>query len=118
LPSDATKLAEAEPGAQIIAIGRDAAAFLEGRGLGRDVTSIMHYSAQAAAHRNAAAMERQAEFSAFSETLSMRDLVDVAVEIMRENTVPVAMAAETVARLRKKQDAEVVEMPGQETASR
>jgi len=91
----------AKPGAHIIAIGRDVCSFLERNGLGRDVKSIMHYSALANAARNAAVMGREAEFLAFSETLSMQDIVDVAVEVMQENSISVAMSAETIARLRK-----------------
>jgi len=91
----------ARPGAHIIAIGRDVCSFLERNGFDRDVTSIMHYSAQANAARNAAVRGREAEFRAFSEMLSMQDIVDVAAEIMRENSIPVAMSADTIARLRK-----------------
>jgi hypothetical protein len=90
----------AKPGAHIIAIGRDVCSFLERNGLYRDVKSIMHYSALASAARNAAVLGREAEFSAFSEMLSMLDIVDVAAEIMQENSVSTAMSAETIARLR------------------
>ena len=61
----------------------------------------MHYSALANAARNAAVMGREAEFLAFSETLSMQDIVDVAAEVMQENSISVAMSAETITRLRK-----------------
>ena len=91
----------AKPGAHIIAIGRDVYSFLERNGLDRDVKSIMHYSALANAARNAAVMGREAEFRAFSEMLSMQDIVDVAAEIMQENSISVAMSAETITRLRK-----------------
>jgi hypothetical protein len=46
-------------------------------------------------------MGREAEFLAFSETLSMQDIVDVAAEVMQENSISVAMSAETITRLRK-----------------
>jgi hypothetical protein len=91
----------AKPGAHIIAIGRDVCGFLNRNGLDRDIKSIMHYSAQANAARNAAVLGREAEFIAFSETLSMREIVDVAAQIMEENSISVAMSAETIARLRK-----------------
>jgi hypothetical protein len=61
----------------------------------------MHYSALANAARNAAVIGREAEFRAFSEMLSIHDIVDVAAEIMHENSVSAAMSAETIARLRK-----------------
>src|SRR5687767_1320499 len=72
----------AKPGAHIIAIGRDVYGFLERKGFDRDVKSIMHYSALAYAARNAAVIAREAEFSAFSEMLSIQDIVDVAAEIV------------------------------------
>lgn len=91
----------AKPGAHIIAIGRDVYGFLERNGFGRDVKSIMHYSALANAARNAAVIGREAEFRAFAEMLSIQDIVDLAAEIMQENSISAAMSAETIARLRK-----------------
>jgi hypothetical protein len=93
----------AKPSAQIIAIGGKVYEFLEDNGLDRGLTSIMHYSGQAGAARNTAVrrLRLEAEFSAFSERFSMQDLVDVASEIMQENSVPVAMSEETIARLRR-----------------
>jgi hypothetical protein len=91
----------AKPGAHIIAIGRDVCSFLERHGFEHDVTSILHYSPQANAARNVAVMGREADFRAFSEMLSLEDIVDVAGEILRENSVSVAMSEEIIARLRK-----------------
>jgi hypothetical protein len=91
----------AKPGAHIVAIGKSVYSFLERNGFGRGVVSIMHYSAQANSARNAAVTGHEAEFRAFSEMLSMQDIVDVAAEIMRENSISVAMSAEAIKRLRK-----------------
>jgi hypothetical protein len=91
----------AKPGARIIAIGRDVYGFLERNGFDRDVKCIMHYSALANAARNAAVIGREAEFLAFSGMLSIQDIVDVAAEIMQENSISVAMSADTIARLRR-----------------
>jgi hypothetical protein len=91
----------AKPDAHIIAIGRDVSVFLKRHGPDRDVARIVHYSAQANAARNAAVIGREAEFRAFSERLSMQHIVDVAEEIMRENAIPAAMSAETMARIQK-----------------
>jgi len=44
---------------------------------------------------------REGEFRAFCEMLSMQDIVDGAAEIMRENSISVAMSAETIARPRR-----------------
>lgn len=91
----------AKPGAHIIAIGREVRSFLERTGRGRDLKSIIHYSPLASAARNAAVMERATEFSAFADKVSIQDIVDVAEEIMRENSVPPAIAAGTITRLRR-----------------
>jgi hypothetical protein len=90
-----------KPGAHVIAIGRDVYGFLERKGFDGDVKTVMHYSALANAARNAAVIEREDEFRAFSEMLSMQDIVDVAVEIMQVNSIPAAMSAETIERLRR-----------------
>jgi len=91
----------AKPGAHIIAIGRDAGSFLQRHGLQSEIMNIMHYSAQAGFARNAAVRDREAEFRAFSETLSMQDVMDVAAEVMHENSVSAVLVSETLARLRK-----------------
>lgn len=91
----------AKPSAHIIAIGQDVYGFLKRNGFDRDVKSIMHYSALASAARNAAVRGREAEFLAFSESLSLRDILEVAAETMQENSISAAMSAETIARLRK-----------------
>jgi hypothetical protein len=61
----------------------------------------MHDSALANAARNAAVIGREGEFRAFSEVLSIQDIVDVAAEIMQDNSISAAMSAETIARLGK-----------------
>jgi len=48
-----------------------------------------------------AVMGREDEFRAFAEMLSMRDIGDAAADIMRDNSIPVAMSSETIVRLRK-----------------
>jgi hypothetical protein len=91
----------AKPGAQIIAIGRAVRECLERGEYFREVKSIMHYSPLASAARNDAVMGRGADFDAFSKTVAMQDIVDVASEIMRENSIPLGLASETLGRLRK-----------------
>lgn len=91
----------AKPGAHIIAIGRDVCRFLERNCLYSDVTSILHYSPRAITARNAAVRGQEAEFRTFADMLSMQDIVDVAVELMRENSIADAMVEEVIARLRK-----------------
>lgn len=91
----------AKPHVRIIAIGRNVRSFLERHGFDHGIASVMHYSAQANASRNAAVKGRESEFRAFSEKLSMEHIVDVAAALMREKAVPSALSEETIARLRK-----------------
>jgi hypothetical protein len=91
----------AKPGAHIVAIGWDVYRFLERNGFDRDVMRIMHYSPQASSARNSAVMGQEVEFGAFAERLTMQDIVDVAAEIMQENSISAAMSSETIARLGK-----------------
>lgn len=93
----------AKPQARIVAIGKEVRTFLDQHGFGRDVTGVMHYSAQASRHRDTAIAGREPEFQAFAPTLSMQDIVATADAVMREHSVPPAVSAETIARLRKAQ---------------
>jgi hypothetical protein len=91
----------AKPGAHLIAIGQDVRDFLIRRGLGRNVTSIVHYSPLASAARNAEVLGREAAFREFSANLSIQDLIEVAGELMRGNSVPATVSADAIGRLRK-----------------
>lgn len=90
----------AKPRAHIVAIGREVRGFLERRGLGGKIASIMHYSGQAGAARNAAVAPHRVAFSEFSAAWSTQELLGVAAEVMTENSLPVAIIEETLARLR------------------
>lgn len=91
----------AKPEARMVAIGQAVFRFLNQQGFKRPISTILHYSAQASAARNAAVIGRESEFRAFSETLSMEEIISAAVEFMRENSVSTAMMEETLAHLRK-----------------
>jgi hypothetical protein len=91
----------AKPHARVIAIGREVRSVLERHGFDHDIASVMHYSAQASAARNAAVEGRESECRAFSETLSMEQIVDVAAALMREKAVPLPLSEQTIARLRQ-----------------
>ena len=82
-------------------MGKDVYSVLEQNGFNRAVTPIVHYSALAGAARNAAVAGHEDEFSAFSKALSMQNIIDVAEEVMRENSISAKMCTETVTRLRK-----------------
>jgi hypothetical protein len=91
----------AKPGARIIAIGQQVRVFLVEHGFGDQITTVLHYSQQAAAARNASVKDREADFRQFAETFSLGDILDVASEVMRENCVPTPMFSETIERLRR-----------------
>jgi len=91
----------ARPGAHIIAIGRAVEGFLKNGDFGRDIKTVMHYSPLASPARDAAVMGREAEFSAFSQTFSTHDIVNVAAEILHENSIPAALSTETMDRLKR-----------------
>lgn len=91
----------AKPHSRLIAIGREVRSVLERHGFDHDYASVMHYSAQASAARNGAVSGRESEFRAFSKELSLEHIVDVAAALMREKAVPLALSAQTIARLRQ-----------------
>jgi hypothetical protein len=92
----------AKPDARIVAIGGQVGRLLKRNKAGRNVTCVMHYGAWARA-RDAEVEGQEAAFLEFADTLSMQDIVDVADEVLRENSVPDALSAETIARLGKAQ---------------
>lgn len=91
----------AKPQARIIAIGREVGALLDRYGFDRQVTAVMHYSAQASRHRNTGVEGRESAFQAFAGTLSMKDIIGTADAVMREHSIPLALSSETIGRLRK-----------------
>ena len=91
----------AKPNAPLVALGREVRSLLAQSGVGRNVASVMHYSAQASNSRNVAVEGREPDFRAFADTLSMKDILEVASDLLREKFVPDALSGETLARLRK-----------------
>jgi hypothetical protein len=91
----------AKPGAHVIAIGQDVYNFLMRRRLGCNVSTVVHYSPLASAARNAGVLGREVAFVEFAATLAIQDLVDIAMEVMQENSVPPTVAAEAIARVRQ-----------------
>jgi hypothetical protein len=91
----------AKPHARIVAIGREVRILLDRHGFDRDVTAVMHYSAQASRYRDSALEGREPEFEVFARTLSMEDIVATADAVMREHAVPATLSSETITRLRK-----------------
>jgi hypothetical protein len=91
----------AKPHACIVALGREVGDLLNRHRFDRDVTAVMHYSAQAARYRHAAVEGRGREFGAFAETVSIEDIVATAHAVMDEHSVPAVLRAETIARLHR-----------------
>jgi hypothetical protein len=83
---------------QVIAVGNTVAKHFRDRGL-RDFSTIMHYSGQAAAGRNAAIVGREAEYIAYRESVSLHDVADNAEQYMLACGIPAGVRAEALARL-------------------
>jgi hypothetical protein len=90
----------AKPNARIVAIGGQVGRLLKRNLAPREATCVMHHGAWASA-RDAEVEGREAEFRDFADTLSMQDILDVASAVLRENSIPAPLSAETFARLRK-----------------
>ena len=97
LLTDELDLLLRQPG-QVIAVGRAVAKHLQEHGL-RDFSSIMHYSRQAAAGRNAAIVGREDEFKAYRDNLILPDVVNNAEQYMVAQRIPSRIRAKTLARL-------------------
>lgn len=89
----------ATPDAHIIAVGNVVSQHLEQQGFRRSVTSVMHYSGQAAAARNAAVVGREDSFRAFSQLVALEDVNATAEDVVKEARVPKDIADETLSRL-------------------
>lgn len=85
------------PSGRVIAVGNAVAKHFRDRGL--RVSTIMHYSGQAAAGRNAAIVGREEEFKAYRDSVTLRDVVENAEHYMLACGIPEHIRAETLARL-------------------
>lgn len=82
----------------VIAVGNAVKKHFLDRGI-RDFTTIMHYSGQAAAGRNAAIVGREAEFEEYRGTVTLRDVIDNGEKCMLSYGVPTSVQSEVLARL-------------------
>lgn len=90
----------AKPEAWIIAVGGQVCRLLRRRLSDRRVACVVHYAAWANA-LDAGMRGKAVEFRAFSDALSMQHIVDVAKDVMQENSISAELCAETLNRLRK-----------------
>ena len=91
----------AAPGAGIVAVGNVVCQHLERRSFRRPYTRIIHYSSQAGAARSAGLVGLEDEFQAFSNSVSLGDVVAAMDEVIREARVPAAVRDESLAQLSK-----------------
>jgi hypothetical protein len=89
----------ATPTAGIAAVGNVVAEHLERRGFRRPFTRVMHYSGQAGPARNRGIVGREDAFGAFSNSVSLEDVVGTARDVLRAARVPDEFCEETLSRL-------------------
>lgn len=93
----------ATPDAGIVAVGNVVSEHLERRGFRRPFTRVIHYSGQAAHARSAGIRDREDQFRAFKDSVSLEDLVATADGVLGAARVPAAIRDEALMRLAKSQ---------------
>jgi hypothetical protein len=78
----------ASPGARIVAVGEAVAQHLARRAFSRPVTTVLHYSDQAAKHRAACVRGREEAFGEFRDSVSLDDVLATAEDVLRESASP------------------------------
>ena len=89
----------AAPNAGFVAVGRVVARELQRRGFRRPLCEVMHYGGQAAKARKAGIAGQESSFEAFRATVSLRDILAKAEEVLRSAHVPVGDQDRTLAKL-------------------
>ncbi len=77
----------ASPNAHFFAVGKKVFDYLGKKRFPFPLTYIIHYSDQAAKARNAAIKGREKCFQAFAETVALNDILSVARQFLKENSV-------------------------------
>ncbi len=91
----------AKPGAKFFTVGQAVRKELKRLGFAQPLTMVMHYSRQAGRARKAAIAGRESEFGNFAETVSLKDILETAEEVFRENDSPTPLAQEAIKRLER-----------------
>jgi len=89
------------PGADVVAVGRAVAEHLERKALPWPFTRIIHYSGQAAASRLAGIATRRHEFSAFSSSVTLSDILRSAEAVLAKARMPNEARGSILSRLAK-----------------
>jgi hypothetical protein len=93
----------AYPNAGIVTVGKAVSRHLEQRDFPRPLTTVIHYSGQAASARNAGIAGREDSFRAFSKSVSLEDVVATANEVLAASRVPKRIYNDTMARMEQSQ---------------
>jgi hypothetical protein len=75
----------AAPGARVFAVGNAVESHLRERGFHRTFKKIIHYSSQAGAARIQATKNHEAAFRAFSDSVSLTDVLSTARDVLEES---------------------------------
>jgi hypothetical protein len=90
----------AKPGARVCAVGSQVESYLQSKRLNYPMTSILHYSSQAAVYRERAVHGRETEFEGFASTLTLNQILQVAELVMAEAGFTANLLDHTLSRLR------------------
>lgn len=87
---------------KVFAVGKVVAKHLRRKDFPESFNRILHYSPQAARARNAGIKDHKERFEAFRNTVSLRDVIATAEDILEESSVPARFRDETLSRLEKR----------------
>ena len=89
----------AAPSARVIAVGKVVAEHLNRRAFPREVRSVIHYSPLAGRARTARLEGDEDRFYEFARSLSLKNVLATAQEVLDESGVPLEICNETLTRL-------------------
>lgn len=87
--------------AAIVAVGTVVFQHLQRHGFRRPFSRTIHYSGQAGRARSAGIVDREDSFRAFSESVSLEDVLATADGVLRSVRVPAPICDATLSRLRR-----------------
>jgi len=93
----------ARPSCTVFAIGRAVEHYLSRKTFEWPMVGLLHYSRQAARHRERAIQGREKEFERFAQALRPDAILEVAEETMLEAGVSAEMTTQALARLKRSQ---------------
>jgi len=93
----------AAPGARVIAVGKIVAEHLSRCGFPREVTPVIHYSPQAGRARTVRLEGHEDRFQEFANSISLKDVLAAAQEVLDESGVPPEIHKEALTRVARSQ---------------